>query len=126
MIVHCPTTLYTSIEALVKTIENEAANKKQIIRVVPVNDIDPYQLAAAVAAISGKPTGQQPGASTFGSTMTPGSFAPGGFGTPGRFGGGGFTGGGGNPFGGGGGFTGGGGNPFGGGGFGYPGGGGFG
>ncbi|HZZ81256.1 MAG TPA: secretin N-terminal domain-containing protein, partial [Gemmataceae bacterium] len=125
LVVACPTTLYKDLETLVKELDEAAGKNKQVVKIVPVTDIDPYVLQSAIDAINGRQVASQQ-RSTF-NNVGPGSFAPGALGSPGR---GGF-----NNFGGGGGFGGnnaitlpiggGGGGLFGGPGGGGPGGGGF-
>ncbi len=81
VVVRCPTTLFKGIEKLVLDLDKQSADNKPVVRILPVNDIDPYVLAAAIDAISGKQVTSAQQRGNFGSTMGPGAFAPGALGS---------------------------------------------
>ena len=50
LVVACPTTLFTDIKALIMELDTAAGKNRQVVKIVPVNDIDPYVLQAAIDA----------------------------------------------------------------------------
>ncbi|MGL4421518.1 MAG: secretin N-terminal domain-containing protein, partial [Gemmataceae bacterium] len=88
LIVKCNDAIFTEVEKLVKTIDDAASTKSEVVQVVRVKGVNPALLQEAIQAIMGQqPTTQRPGTSGMGGANPFSGF--GGGGSPfGGFGGG--------------------------------------